>query len=183
MYSFHSSFARFLKQKRNGVVLLAIAIVSTASLSHAGEITGTVTGADGEPYRGAFVAAQNLKTKITTMVLSQKDGHYRIENLPAGSYDVQAKAVGYRSEPHTGLNLAAQQSVTAQLGLQKAAVLWSDLSIYQGEVLLPDLPGKRVLLTDGTTPIRDSPCQICHSFQNKMAPFVRDQDGWRTRVE
>ena len=81
------------------------------------------------------------------------------------------------------LILTTQPAATAQFNLQKSVVLWSDISIYQGEVLLPDLPGKRVLLTDGTTPIRDSPCQICHSFQNKMAPLVRDEAGWRNRVE
>ena len=181
MYSFRLSLAQSWKKTR--MLLLAIGIAALAPLSHAGTITGTVTGPDGEPFRGAFIAAQNLKTKITVMVLSQKDGHYRVENLPAGTYDVQAKAVGYRSEPHTGLSLTAQQDGTAQLILQKAAVLWSDLSIYQGEVLLPNLPGKRLLLTDGTRPIRDSPCQICHSFQNKMAPWVRNDEGWRTRVE
>ncbi len=181
MYSFRLSLAQSWKKTR--MLLLAIGIAALAPLSHAGTITGTVTGPDGEPFRGAFIAAQNLKTKITVMVLSQKDGHYRVENLPAGTYDVQAKAVGYRSEPHTGLSLTAQQDGTAQLILQKAAVLWSDLSIYQGEVLLPNLPGKRLLLTDGTRPIRDSPCQVCHSFQNKMAPWVRNDEGWRTRVE
>ena len=94
-----------------------------------------------------------------------------------------SRRVGYKADPHTGIDLTTQQAATAQFALHKSAVLWTDLSIYQGEVLLPDLPGKRVMLTDGTNPIRDSPCQICHSFQNKMAPFVRDADGWRTRVE
>jgi len=164
-------------------VSIAISILSLASLSCAATVTGTVTGPDSEPFKGAFVQAQNLKTKIAVIVLSNKDGRYRIENLPAGNYDVQIKAVGYRSEPHTGLNLSAQQAASAEFILQKAAVLWSDLSIYQGEVLLPNLPGKRLLLTDGTTPIRDSPCQICHSFQTKMAPWVRDEAGWRARVD
>jgi virginiamycin B lyase len=162
---------------------LVASLLLLASLSHAATITGTVTGPDSEPFKGAFVQAQNLKTKITVMVLSNKDGRYRIENLPAGDYDVQIRAIGYKTEPRTGLNLNSQQAATAQFILQKATVLWSDLSIYQGEVLLPNLPGKRILLTDGTTPIRDSPCQICHSFQNKMAPWVRDEAGWRSRVD
>ena len=175
--------SQFLKGNRAKTLVIAVALFLLSPLTRGGTITGTVTGPDSEPFRGAFVAAQNLKTKITVMVLSNKDGRYHIDNLPAGNYDVQAKAIGYKSEPRTGLNLAAQQSATAELILQKATVLWSDLSIYQGEVLLPNLPGKRLLLTDGTTPIRDSPCQICHSFQNKMAPWVRNDEGWRTRVE
>ena len=160
------------------VVRTSMFLFFLASAAHAAlgaTITGTIIGPDTEPFKGAFVQAQNLKTKITVIVLSQKDGTYRIENLPPGMYDMQIRAVGYKSEPRTILDLSAKPSATAAFMLKKAAVLWSDISIYQGEVLLPNLPGKRLLLTDGTTPIRDSPCQICHSFQQKMAPYVRNE--------
>ena len=113
-----------------------------ASVAQAATITGTVVGPDGEPFKGAFVEAQNLKTKITVIVLSQKDGHYRIENLPAGMYDMQIRALGYKGEPAAILDLNAKPTATAAFMLQKAAVLWSDLNIYQGEVLLPNGPGK-----------------------------------------
>lgn len=165
------------------VLFLLICILSFTAIGRAATVTGTVTGPDGEPFRAAFVEAQNLKTHITVIVLSDKTGRYHIENLPSGEYDVSIKALGYKADPHTGIDLATASAATAQFALHKSAVLWTDLSIYQGEVLFPDLPGKRVMLTDGTNPIRDAPCQICHSFQNKMAPFVRDADGWRTRVE
>ena len=164
-------------------LLLLTCIVSFSAIGQAAAVTGTVTGANGEPFRAAFVEAQNLKTHITVIVRSDNNGRYRIENLPSGMYDVSIKALGFKAEPRTGIDLTTQQAATAQFTLQKSIVLWSDLSIYQGEVLLPNLPGKRVLLTDGTTPIRDSPCQICHSFQNKMAPAVRDDAGWRNRVD
>src|SRR5262249_14159502 len=49
----------------------------------AATITGTVTGPDGAPLRGAFVQARNAQTRITVSVLSDKDGKYRVENLPA----------------------------------------------------------------------------------------------------
>jgi hypothetical protein len=164
-------------------LLLLSCILCFSAAGQAATVTGTVTVADGEPFRAAFVEAQNLKTHITVIVLSDNNGRYRIENLPSGQYDVSIKALGFKAEPRKGIDLTTQQAATAQFTLQKSVVLWSDLSIYQGEVLLPNLPGKRVLLTDGTTPIRDSPCQICHSSQNKMAPAVRDAAGWRNRVD
>ncbi len=64
-------------------VAVLISILALVSVGHAATIAGTVTGPDSEPFKGAFVQAQNLKTKITVMVLSNKDGQYRIEN-PAG---------------------------------------------------------------------------------------------------
>ncbi len=162
---------------------LLSALLVSACAGKAATLTGTVTGADGEPFKGAFIEAQNLKTKITVSVLSDKAGRYHLARLPAGDYDLQVRAIGYKSEPRTGLSLTAQQSASAPFTLQKAAVLWADLSLYQAQKLLPDLPGKRVLMTDGTTPGRDSPCQICHSFQTRMAPWVRDEAGWRSRVD
>ncbi len=56
-----------------------------ASASRASTITGTVKGPDGAAFQGAFVEAQNAKTKITVAVLSDTQGHYRIEDLPGGA--------------------------------------------------------------------------------------------------
>ena len=163
--------------------ILFLFLVSAAHSALAATITGTVNGPDSAPFKGAFVEAQNLKTRITVIVLSNKDGKYRIENLAPGQYNVRAKAVGYTSEPRTLVELSGQDSPAVGFALEKAAVLWSDLNMYQGLELLPDLPGKKWLLTDGTTGHRDSACQICHSFEHKMAPFVRDAAGWQSRVD
>ncbi len=38
------------------------------------------------PFQSAFVQAQNTKTKITVNVLSDSQGHYRVDQLPAGEY-------------------------------------------------------------------------------------------------
>src|SRR5512139_4045692 len=52
--------------------------------AEAATISGTVAGPDGAAFRGALVQARNAKTKIMVSVLSDRDGKYRIENLPAG---------------------------------------------------------------------------------------------------
>ena len=46
-------------------------------------VSGTVKGADGASFQGAFVEAQNTKSHITTIVLSDSHGQYRIADLPA----------------------------------------------------------------------------------------------------
>ena len=56
------------------------------SVGSAATITGTVKGTEGAPFQGAFVEAQNAKTRITTIVLSDSHGRYRIPDLPAGDY-------------------------------------------------------------------------------------------------
>ena len=141
--------------------------------AQAATVTGLVKGPDGAPFRGAFVQAQNTGTRILTSVLTDKSGGYRIENLPAGTYLVEVKAVGYRTDPRRDVKLAADQNASFDFALQQGMVRWSDLSQYQGEVLFPDAKGKDVLV---------GRCFACHSFQSRMASVRRDEEGWRDRV-
>ena len=66
---------------------LACALVAFASICSAATISGTVKGPEGTPFEGAFVGAQNSKTKITVSVLSDKQGHYQVRILRAGDYE------------------------------------------------------------------------------------------------
>src|SRR6266852_4163708 len=135
-------------------------VLSLASLARAATVTGTVKGPDGASFRGAFVQARNSSTKVLVSVLTDKEGRYRIENLPAGNYQLQVKAAGYRSDPRGDVNLAADQNANYEFALQQGAVRWSDLSQYQGEVLFPEAKGKDLLV---------GRCFACHGFQSRMA--------------
>src|SRR5712671_6681105 len=148
-------------------------VVFATSVADAATITGTVKGPDGAAFRGAFVQARNAKTKITVSVLSDSRGRYRIENLPAGDYRLAIRAPGFKSDPKSGVKLAADQELTQDFALQKGLVRWSDLSMWQGTKLLPDARGKELLFTH---------CMACHGFESRMAALVRNEDGWRDRV-
>ena len=123
-------------QHVRALALIAL-VLSLASITYGATISGTVKGPDGKPFKGAFVEAQDMDSRIATNVLSDKDGRYRIENLPEGQYQLLVRAVGYRFEPRTGIQLAAGQNATYEIALEKGTVHWTDLSIYQGEQLLP----------------------------------------------
>ena len=148
-------------------------LVAAMSPADAATITGTVTGPDGKPFRGAFVQARNLMTKITVSVLSDNAGKYRVENLPAGDYRLQMRAVGFKADPKSGITLAAEENRTQDLSLQQGVVRWSDISMHQGKKLLPEARGKEELFAH---------CMACHGFESRMAAVVRDEDGWRDRV-
>src|SRR5712671_2169461 len=152
---------------------LLVMVLLVVPFAYAATVTGTVKGPDGASFRGAFVQAQNSSTKILVSVLTDKDGRYRIENLPAGQYQLQVKAVGYRTDPRPGVSLAADQNASYEFALQKGAVRWSDLSQYQGEKLFPEAKGKDLLV---------GRCFACHGFQSRMASVQRDEEGWRDRV-
>jgi virginiamycin B lyase len=117
---------------------------------------------------------------MTVNVLSDAQGHYHINNVPAGTYTVGITAIGYQSDPRSNVTLSADQKVSFDFALQKSKVRWSDLSTYQGRQLLPktakhDLTYKDAFFTT---------CfQSCHSFQKRMASAAWDEEGWRTRVK
>src|SRR5580693_2874884 len=124
------------------LITLLCAVFCGASLAYGATVTGTVKGPDGGPFEGAFVQARNIKTRITVSVLSRKDGQYRIPNLPAGDYEVRIRAIGYQSQPRTGVSLTSDQSASYEFNLQKGTVRWTDVSLYQADQLLPDGKGK-----------------------------------------
>lgn len=161
-----------MKLMRTALALAGVLAVS-GSAAMAATVSGTVKGPDGTAFKGAFVEAQNTQNRVTYNTLSHADGAYKLLNLPAGIYNVAIRAVGYKMEPRQGLTLSADQNAALDLNLQKGMVRWTDLSIYQGTVLLPDGTGKAKLTTA---------CFACHGFQSRMASQVRDEDGWRDRV-
>ncbi len=153
------------------IVVVASILLFFSPFGHAATLTGTVKGPDGAPFEGAFVQAITGKTTIS--VLSDKQGQYRVENLPAGEYQVRVRAVGFTVEPRSAVNLTAAQNMSFDFALQKGTVRWSDISLYQGRKLLPPGPGKDLL---------EANCFVCHAFQTRMASVRRDADGWRDRV-
>jgi len=161
---------------RSQIRLLALIslVVMLGSVCYSATVTGTVKGVDGGPFRGAFVQAQNTKTKITVNVLSDAQGRYRIEQLPAGEYRMTIRAVGFNAEPRPGVNLTADQNTSFDFALTKGTVRWSDISQVQAKALFPPAKGKDLMVQN---------CSICHAFQSRMASVRRDADGWKDRVE
>src|ERR1700692_565757 len=155
------------------LVALVSFLILFSSAAFAATVAGTERGPDGAPFEGAFVLAVNAKTKISVSVLSDKQGRYRVENLPAGEYQVRVRAVGSPADPHSAVNLTADQNISFEFALKQGMVRWSDLNLYQGKQLMPAGKGKETLSTN---------CYICHGFQTRMAAVRRDEEGWRDRV-
>jgi len=156
-----------------GILTFAVVVVLSGSFACAATVSGTVKGPEGAPFKGAFVVAQNSKNRISVTVLSDKNGRYRIPDLPAANYDLRIRAIGYKADPQNGVNLTAYQSASHDWTLQPGVVRWSDLTLYQGKQLLPKTKGQDALFQN---------CFVCHGFQTRMASTTRDEDGWRDRV-
>jgi virginiamycin B lyase len=150
-----------------------ILLCSTGAVSRGATLSGTVKGPNGATFQGAFVEAQNTKSRITVAVLSDTQGRYRIERLPAGEYRLQIRAVGFRTDPQTGVKLTGDQNASYDFALQKGTVRWNEISYYQAMQLWPEAKGKHLIAAH---------CSTCHQFQTRMASVTRDADGWADRV-
>jgi virginiamycin B lyase len=154
---------------------LTLLLTSVVHAAPGGTISGVVRDQDGAPFRAAFVRAQNVKTKMVMMVLSDSQGKYRTDALPAGTYEVWATATGYRGDPARQSDVTVQEGKTAPVSFQmkKGAVQWSQLTKYQAGILLPERKGKEVVLQE---------CFNCHAM-SKIGQMGRDRDGWLEAIE
>ena len=147
------------------------ALMSAAALG--ASITGTVTGPDGKPFMGAFVAAENPQSRMTVNVLSDAQGRYRITNLPGATYTVRIEAIGYTSEPRGSVALAVDATASLDFEVHKTPVRWSDLSTYQGRQLLPKTANHDLSYND---PFFTTCFQSCHSFQTRISSDLSHAD-------
>ena len=132
--------------------------------------------------QGRVCTSQKYEDKDHSQRPVPRGGQYSIPNLPAGDYELRIRAVGYQAQPHTGVSLTADQTASFDFVLQKGKVHWTDLSLYQADQLLPAGKGKGALFT----PQPGQPtatCAACHGIQTRIASTVRDEAGWRDRVE
>jgi virginiamycin B lyase len=158
----------FMQRLRNMLLSLGWTLFFASFACGAG-ITGTVRSPQGTPVRAAYVHARNSKTRASVIVFSDSSGHYKIENLPAGDYLLQARATGFRSDPVTGIVLGASDNPSFDLTLQKQTVHWNEIPIWQGDQLFPAGPGKDKFVRCGSS---------CHGFQQFIS-IRRDENGWR----
>jgi virginiamycin B lyase len=88
---------------------------------------------------------------------------------------LQVRAVGFKSDPRSGVSLVAQQNATYDFTLQKGVVSWSDISVYQASRLFPQGRGRNAVF--GT-------CFSCHGgFQSRLVSAGLDEAGWRDEVK
>src|ERR1700740_1864938 len=121
------------------LALLALLIPCSTYADTGGSIAGIVKGEDGAPFRAAFVRAQNVKTKMRTMVLTDNEGQYRTDSLPAGTYEVSAASTGFRGDPARLADVTVQDGKTVSLNftMKKGSVQWSPLTKNQAGIFVP----------------------------------------------
>ncbi len=133
---------------------------------------GVVEDAAGNPVKGIFVQARNLKSGITTSVLSDRQGSYWFDSLPPGEYDLGTQSVGFTTDGRKDLGLEADQSVAVDFTVEERPITWTELSFTDYLTLLPEHPTKGKAIHQ---------CHGCHGVRwHSIHP--KDLSGWRETV-
>ena len=105
---------------------IALAAIFLAAGAVAQELKGAISGSvaeeGGPSVAGATVTARNLATGFRLSAISDASGAYRIEALPAGSYDVTAEASGFRTGLSTGVVVHASEFTNVAFALKSMTV-------------------------------------------------------------
>src|SRR5258705_983480 len=75
--------------------------VSLHAQTVSGTILGTVEDQQGAVIPNAEVSTRNLETGQVRKTNADGSGNYRVSSVPAGSYEVSAKASGFKTEVRT----------------------------------------------------------------------------------
>lgn len=86
-----------------------------------GVLTGTVTDQSGAVIPGTTITVTNPATGNTRTVKTDANGHYVVEGLPPGSYNLQAVALGFESMRLGGIAVEASPANVANLTLKVGA--------------------------------------------------------------
>ena len=103
------------------VVLTTLAL-SVCAWAQEGSITGSVKDASGAVIPDASVAVTNIEQGFTRNVTSNASGDYLVSGLPAGHYNISAKAPGFQQYQVKDLVLRVAEKARADATLSPGQV-------------------------------------------------------------
>ena len=147
--------------------LLLIAFLQVATTFAAAQVGASITGMvediSGAVVPGATVTISNVETGASRVVITDKDGNYRVLSLPVGRYDVKAEMTGFSSVVQSGIDLVVGQQAVMNLRLQVGAV--DQKIVVSAEVPLVNTTTSSVSGLVGEQQIKDLPLNG-RSFDN-----------------
>ena len=170
-------------RKTAGLIAVAVFVslcATSAGAAYTGVVEGVVKNSSGQPVAGAFVKLKNAERRLTFMVISQAQGKYTADRLPAGKYTVQGVGGGLQSDWSAPVDVADGGTSKHDISLTK----------QQAAALTPAWPGRlpEEVAANATWPdgagkeIATSKCTICHDAGRTLARR-QGKDGWHATVE
>src|SRR5215813_8751702 len=98
-FSFANIARNFLSASTLWIVFMPVAGAQSAVLENGkGEISGTVLmSSDNRPIPQVVVSLKARLLGVSRSVLTDYEGHFAVQGLPAGAYEVSAEEAGFQS--------------------------------------------------------------------------------------
>ncbi|HEV2084754.1 MAG TPA: carboxypeptidase regulatory-like domain-containing protein [Gemmatimonadales bacterium] len=129
-----SAFARAARVLAFAAVALAWGAGSLLAQGSTGKIEGRVRDQAGAPIANAQVFIVGTAFNA----LTNPQGYYFINNVPAGTYNVRAAFIGYKSTQVDGVKVLAGQTITVDIQLEQTAVQIQEITVVtQTQPLVP----------------------------------------------
>jgi len=107
-----------------------LAVLCTANTLSAQVISGRLLDADsGEPISNATVLGLDESDDILGAVLTDRDGAFRIADLPSGRVILRAQRIGYQTSSSEAIEVAPGQTLSVEFRLSTSAVVLAPLTV------------------------------------------------------
>lgn len=153
-------------------LVLLLAGLTANSVAWPDTVAGIVKDPGGMPAANTFVTAEDGVRKMAVTVLTDKDGHYRIDGLFPGHYEMRARKAGYSDSAPAAVILWVRDA-TLDLTLRPDNAVHFSTPGAAWLNVLPDSPMKSQFITE---------CTICHDQGSPLAHIPRDVKGWETII-
>ena len=122
-----SAFARAARVFALAAVALGFGAGSLLAQGSTGKLEGRVRDQAGAPIANAQVFIVGTAFNA----LTNPQGYYFINNVPAGTYNVRAAFIGYKSTQVDGVKMLAGQTITVDIQLEQTAVRIEEITVVQ----------------------------------------------------
>ena len=125
--SFVGAFTRAARRFALAAVVLGLGASSLLAQGSTGKIEGRVRDQAGAPIANAQVFIVGTAFNA----LTNPQGYYFINNVPAGTVSVRAAFIGYKSTQVDGVRVLAGQTGTTDIQLEQTAVQIEEITVVQ----------------------------------------------------
>src|SRR5688572_20369118 len=102
-------------------LLLSASLPAWSQLS-SGSILGTVSDSSGAVIPGVSIKVTNPAIGLTREAITNESGNYRVDQLPIGTYTVEAELSGFKKDVHQNVRVEIDQRIRIDMALQPGQV-------------------------------------------------------------
>ena len=120
-----------------------------------GDVVGVVKDVSGAQIPNAQISARNISTGISYAATANSQGEYRISNLPAGKYNLEATAQGFAGAKVENLDVQLNQTITADITLKVTSS--TTIEVTSEAAVSIDTTNSQLQTTFDTKEVQDLP--------------------------